>query len=73
MLYIFDVLGLVEEYCCCVARLALSCCCERVSLPRRPQFFFLFSVRFVDGDDVPVSVFTLALLLDELGDLVACH
>ena len=76
MLYIFDVLGpsLLDEYCCGMARFAVFCYCERVSLPSSCTILLSVSVRFVDGDGVPVSVFTLALLLDELGDLVvACH
>ena len=48
----------------------LPCRCECVSLSRRPWVFFLLSSKLVDGDEIPVSVFELALLVDELLDPV---
>ena len=39
---------------------------KNMSLPGRPQFFFLHSASRVDGDEVPVPVLKLACLVDEM-------
>ena len=62
MLHFLDVFGpyLVDKYCRSVVCCAVTCCCEGVSLSRRPQFIFLLSPSFSDREKVPMLLFKLA-------------
>ena len=75
MLHFLDVLAppRVDAYCCSVASLAVSRRCPSASFFCSRHFLFLYSPRLVEGYNVPVFVFELAQLFNELVEPVVAR